>query len=110
MDVTIKRVYKHSNFSITDAVICLMVVLALTSIVWSITIHIISGDFYHGILGAKLAFRERDFRQMDKHSKEIFYHDLDNLINETYTEIDVDDQVEDDETTLTPLESNGNIK
>lgn len=110
------RKYKQGNLTTADvrtlnnAVICLMVVLALTSIVWSITIHIISGDFYHGILGAKLAFRERDFRQMDKHSKEIFYHDLDNLINETYTEIDVDDQVEDDETTLTPLESNATTK
>ncbi|XP_036213729.2 uncharacterized protein [Bactrocera oleae] len=92
------------------AVICLMVILALTSIIWSITIHIISGDFYHGILGAKLAFRERDFRQMDDHSKEIFYHDLDKLLNETYTEIDVDDQVEDDKTTLTPLESNATTK
>nr|XP_036213730.1 uncharacterized protein LOC106620604 isoform X2 [Bactrocera oleae] len=101
---------KNTVMYLKDAVICLMVILALTSIIWSITIHILSGDFYHGILGAKLAFRERDFRQMDDHSKEIFYHDLDKLLNETYTEIDVDDQVEDDKTTLTPLESNATTK
>lgn len=110
------RKYKQGNLTTADvrtlnnAVICFMVVLALTSIIWSVTIHIISGDFYHGILGAKLAFRERDFRQMDEHSKEIFYHDLHKLINETYTEIDVDDQDEDDETTLSPLESNATTK
>uniref|UniRef100_W8C5N1 Uncharacterized protein n=1 Tax=Ceratitis capitata TaxID=7213 RepID=W8C5N1_CERCA len=91
------------------AVICLMVVLALTSILWSITIHIISGDFYHGILGAKLAFRERDFRQMDEHSKEIFYGDLYKLLNETYTEPVVEDEAE-DVTTLAPLDANATTK
>lgn len=79
----------------------------MTSILWSITIHIISGDFYHGILGAKLAFRERDFRQMDEHSKEIFYGDLYKLLNETYTEPVVEDEAE-DVTTLAPLDANGN--
>ncbi|XP_053946618.1 uncharacterized protein LOC128855610 isoform X2 [Anastrepha ludens] len=110
------RRYKQGNLTTADvrtlnnAVICLMVVLALTSIVWSITIHIISGDFYHGILGAKLAFRERDFPQMDEHSKEIFFHDLDKLINETYSDAVVNGEIEEDETTPTPLDANATTK
>ncbi|XP_067619274.1 uncharacterized protein [Eurosta solidaginis] len=105
--------YKQGNLTTADVrtlnniVIGLMVVLALTSIVWSVTIHIISGDFYHGILGAKLAFRKRDFRQMDEHSKEIFCHDLDTLLNATYADAFLsDDAYNGDETTSIPLDDN----
>lgn len=87
-----------------------MVVLALTSILWSITIHILSGDFYHGILGAKLAFRERDFLQMDEHSKEIFYNDLGKIINDTYSERALNSEIEEDDTTPTPADVNGKIE
>ncbi|XP_017493225.1 PREDICTED: uncharacterized protein LOC108381317 isoform X1 [Rhagoletis zephyria] len=105
----------YSNYSTYDcvyvyAVICLMVILALTSILWSITIHIISGDFYHGILGAKLAFRERDFLQMDEHSKEIFYNDLGNLINDTYTDKALHNLIAEDDITPTPMDVNATTK
>lgn len=53
--------------------------------------HVLSGDFYNGFIGAKLAFRERDFTQMDNAEKDIFYHDLGRIINETYTEAALDD-------------------
>ncbi|XP_075147690.1 uncharacterized protein LOC142221773 isoform X2 [Haematobia irritans] len=72
-------------------VICLMILVAGISIVWSISIHILSGDFYNGFIGAKLAFRERDFTQMDNSEKDLFYHDLGRIINETYTEAALDD-------------------
>ncbi|XP_073814705.1 uncharacterized protein isoform X2 [Musca autumnalis] len=72
-------------------VICLMILVAGISIIWSISIHVISADFYNGFIGAKLAFRERDFTQMDNTEKDIFYHDLGRIINESYTEEALDD-------------------
>lgn len=68
-----------------------MILVAGISIIWSISIHIISADFYNGFIGAKLAFRERDFTQMDNSEKDLFYHDLGRIINETYTEAALDD-------------------
>ncbi|XP_013105848.1 uncharacterized protein LOC106085913 isoform X2 [Stomoxys calcitrans] len=72
-------------------VICLMIMVAGISIVWSISIHKLSGDFYNGFIGAKLAFRERDFTQMDNREKDLLYHDLGRIINESYTEAALDD-------------------
>lgn len=65
--------------------------VAAISIVWSISIHILSGDFYNGFIGAKLAFRERDFTQMDNSTKAILDYDLDRIISETYTKEALDD-------------------
>ncbi|XP_061400985.1 uncharacterized protein LOC133336721 isoform X2 [Musca vetustissima] len=77
--------------ALNNMVICLMILVAGISIIWSISIHIISADFYNGFIGAKLAFRERDFTQMDNNEKDLFYHDLGRIINETYTEAALDD-------------------
>ncbi|KAH8306110.1 hypothetical protein KR018_001698 [Drosophila ironensis] len=57
-------------------VICLMVFIAIFSILWSVSLQILSGDLYEGIVSAKLIFRERNFAQMDDHSKEILRRDL----------------------------------
>ncbi|KAL7727944.1 hypothetical protein ACLKA6_019504 [Drosophila palustris] len=57
-------------------VICFMVLVAIFSIIWSFSLHMLSGDFYDGIISAKVVFNERDFAQMDNRSKEIFQQDL----------------------------------
>ncbi|KAH8383577.1 hypothetical protein KR009_009356 [Drosophila setifemur] len=57
-------------------VICLMVFIAIFSIIWSISLHMLSGDLYEGIVSAKLIFRERNFDQMDEHSKHILHRDF----------------------------------
>lgn len=62
-----------------------MLLVAFTSIFWSVSINILSSDFYNGFIGVKLEFRERDFEQMDNREKIIFYQDLGAIINETYT-------------------------
>ncbi|XP_065371990.1 uncharacterized protein LOC135963911 isoform X2 [Calliphora vicina] len=73
-------------------VLCLMISVAATSIVWSLSIHVLSGDFYNGFIGAKLVFRERDLTQMEDAEREIWKHDLDRVFNETYT-IEALDQI-----------------
>ncbi|XP_070142754.1 uncharacterized protein [Drosophila kikkawai] len=55
---------------------CLMVLIAIFSIIWSVSLHMISGDLYEGIVSAKLIFRERNFEQMDEHSKQILHRDF----------------------------------
>ncbi|KAH8338367.1 hypothetical protein KR059_001610 [Drosophila kikkawai] len=57
-------------------VMCLMVLIAIFSIIWSVSLHMISGDLYEGIVSAKLFFRERNFEQMDEHSKQILHRDF----------------------------------
>ncbi|XP_017036944.1 uncharacterized protein [Drosophila kikkawai] len=57
-------------------VMCLMVLIAIFSIIWSVSLHMISGDLYEGIVSAKLIFRERNFEQMDEHSKQILHRDF----------------------------------
>lgn len=59
-----------------DIVICLMVLVAIFSIIWSVSLHMLSGDFYDGIISAKVVFKERNFAQMDNRSREIFQQDL----------------------------------
>lgn len=61
-----------------------MISLAATSIVWSLSIHVLSGDFYNGFIGAKLVFRERDLEQMEQQERHIWKQDLDRVLNETY--------------------------
>ncbi|KAH8359937.1 hypothetical protein KR093_009596 [Drosophila rubida] len=63
-------------------VICLMVLVAVFSIVWSVSLHMLSGDFYDGIISAKVVFKERNFAQMDNRSKEIFVQDLQSVAYE----------------------------
>ncbi|KAH8417831.1 hypothetical protein KR222_006711 [Zaprionus bogoriensis] len=65
-------------------VICLMVLVAIFSIIWSISLHMLSGDFYDGIISAKVVFKDRDFAQMDNKSREIFQRDLEKLGHFTY--------------------------
>ncbi|KAL9894010.1 uncharacterized protein LOC119634338 [Glossina fuscipes] len=65
------------------AVISLMIILAITSIVWSLTMHILSGDFYNGFIGFKLAFRERDFNQLNEYEMNLLQRDLKRIINDT---------------------------
>ncbi|KAH8311224.1 hypothetical protein KR044_005039 [Drosophila immigrans] len=60
-------------------VICLMVLVAIFSIIWSVSLHLLSGDFYDGIISAKVVFKERNFAQMDNRSKEIFMQDLEKV-------------------------------
>ncbi|KAH8232248.1 hypothetical protein KR032_002717 [Drosophila birchii] len=57
-------------------VMCLMVFIAIFSIIWSVSLHMISGDLYEGIVSAKLIFRERNFDQMDEHSRQILHRDF----------------------------------
>lgn len=71
-------------FLFSDIVLCLMISVAATSIVWSLSIHVLSGDFYNGFIGAKLVFRERDLTQMEESERAIWKQDLDRLFNETY--------------------------
>ncbi|TMW49185.1 hypothetical protein DOY81_005727 [Sarcophaga bullata] len=66
-------------------ILCLMISVAATSIVWSLSIHVLSGDFYNGFIGAKLVFRERDLTQMETIEKNIWSHDLERIFNKTYT-------------------------
>ena len=60
-----------------------MVLIAASSIAWSVAIHILSGDFYNGFIGAKLAFRERDFSEMDNKTKQIFENDLERIFQQS---------------------------
>ncbi|XP_032592781.1 uncharacterized protein LOC6564139 isoform X2 [Drosophila grimshawi] len=50
-------------------VICLMVLVATFSIIWSVSLHLLSGDFYDGFISAKIMFKERD--HIDNRSNEI---------------------------------------
>lgn len=61
-----------------------MVLVAIFSIIWSITLHLLSGDFNDGIISAKVVFKERDFTHMDNRSQEIFQQDLEKLGHLTY--------------------------
>lgn len=56
-----------------------MVLVAIFSIIWSITLHMLSGDFNDGIISAKVVFKDRDFTKMDNRSQEIFHQDLEKL-------------------------------
>lgn len=78
------------SFFLLDIVLCLMISVAATSIVWSLSIHVLSGDFYNGFIGAKLVFRERDLEQMEQQERHIWKHDLDRVLNETYAIEDLD--------------------
>lgn len=53
-----------------------MVMIAVFSILWNITLIMISGDLYEGIVSAKLIFRERSVDKMDESSKEILHRDF----------------------------------
>uniref|UniRef100_A0A1A9VZA6 Uncharacterized protein n=1 Tax=Glossina brevipalpis TaxID=37001 RepID=A0A1A9VZA6_9MUSC len=64
-------------------IISLMIILAITSIVWSLTMHILSGDFYNGFIGFKFVFRERDFSQLNEYEINLLQRDLKRIINET---------------------------
>ncbi|XP_064553248.1 uncharacterized protein LOC135438739 isoform X3 [Drosophila montana] len=74
--------YKQGKLTTGDVrnlnllVICLMVLVAIFSIMWSVSLHVLSGDFYDGIISAKIMFKDRDYGQMDNRSKEIFQQDL----------------------------------
>ncbi|XP_017036945.1 uncharacterized protein [Drosophila kikkawai] len=74
--------YKQGKLTTSDirnlnnTVMCLMVLIAIFSIIWSVSLHMISGDLYEGIVSAKLIFRERNFEQMDEHSKQILHRDF----------------------------------
>ncbi|XP_017082984.1 uncharacterized protein LOC108115867 isoform X2 [Drosophila eugracilis] len=74
--------YKQGKLTSSDirnlnhTVICLMVVVAVFSILWSISLHMISSDLNEGIASAKLIFRERDVDKMDEHSKQIHHQDF----------------------------------
>ncbi|XP_036675596.3 uncharacterized protein [Drosophila suzukii] len=59
-------------------VICLMILVAVFSILWSISLHMISGDLNEGmgIVSAKLIFRERNMDQLNDHSKQILHKDF----------------------------------
>ncbi|XP_051862533.1 uncharacterized protein LOC127565854 isoform X2 [Drosophila albomicans] len=63
-------------------VICLMVLVAIFSIIWGVSLHMLSGDFYDGIISAKIVFKERNFASMDNRSKEIFLQDLQSVAYE----------------------------
>ncbi|KNC20600.1 hypothetical protein FF38_00447 [Lucilia cuprina] len=95
------RKYQQGKLTTTDVrklnniVLCLMISVAATSIVWSLSIHVLSGDFYNGFIGAKLVFRERDLTQMEYAEQEIWKHDLERVFNETYT-IEALDQIKAD--------------
>ncbi|XP_030370441.1 uncharacterized protein LOC115621058 isoform X2 [Scaptodrosophila lebanonensis] len=88
------RKYKRGKLATADirklnnTVICLMVLVAICSIIWSISLHVLSGNFSDGLFSAKLEFRERDFSQMDNRSREIFYHDLARVTEGVY-DVDV---------------------
>ena len=79
-----------------------MISVAATSIVWSLSIHVLSGDFYNGFIGAKLVFRERDLTQMETIEKNIWSHDLERIFNKTYT-IEALDQIKADALVLPKL-------
>ncbi|XP_017848874.1 uncharacterized protein LOC108604104 isoform X2 [Drosophila busckii] len=74
--------YKQRQLSTGDVrklnhiVICLMVLVAIISIIWSVSLHMLSGDFYDGIISAKIIFKQRDFAKLDNKSKEILQQDL----------------------------------
>ncbi|XP_017052705.1 uncharacterized protein LOC108095898 isoform X2 [Drosophila ficusphila] len=74
--------YKQGKLTTNDirnlnhTVICLMVFIAIFSILWSISLHMISGDLYEGIVSAKLIFRDRNFDQMNDRSKQILHRDF----------------------------------
>jgi len=69
--------YIYFSFNL-DTVICLMVLVAVFSILWSISLHMISGDLNEGmgIVSAKLIFRERKMDQLNDHSKQILHKDF----------------------------------
>lgn len=56
-----------------------MVLVAIFSIIWSVSLHMLSGDFNAGIISAKITFKDRDYDQMNAKSKEIIKQDLQNL-------------------------------
>ncbi|XP_017961130.1 uncharacterized protein LOC108654383 [Drosophila navojoa] len=60
-------------------VICLMVLVAIFSIIWSVSLHMLSGDFNAGIISAKITFKDRDYDQMNAKSIEIIKQDLQSL-------------------------------
>lgn len=91
---------------LNNIILCLMILVAATSIVWSLSIHILSGDFYNGFIGAKLVFRERDFTQMENNEKEIWKHDLDRIFNESYT-LQALDQIKADALIMPKLTEDG---
>ncbi|XP_034486736.1 uncharacterized protein LOC117791166 isoform X2 [Drosophila innubila] len=76
------RKYKQGKLTsgdirkLNNIVICLMVLVAIFSIIWSLSLHMLSGDFYDGIISAKVVFKERNFAQMDNRSREILQQDL----------------------------------
>ncbi|SPP80531.1 uncharacterized protein LOC117583716 isoform X2 [Drosophila guanche] len=70
--------------NLNHTVICLMILVAIFSIIWSISLHMISGDLYEGIVSAKLIFRERNFDQMDNRSKEILHRDYIKATQQAY--------------------------
>ncbi|XP_023168389.2 uncharacterized protein LOC111597764 isoform X2 [Drosophila hydei] len=79
------RKYKQGKLTTGDVrnlnhiVICLMVLVAIFSILWSVSLHMLSGDFNEGIISAKIMFKDRDYGQMNEKSKGIIEHDLQQL-------------------------------
>jgi len=53
-----------------------MVLVAIFSIIWSLSLHMLSGDFYEGIISAKVVFKDRNFAQMDNRSREVLQQDI----------------------------------
>lgn len=61
-----------------------MIIIAITSIAWSVTLHIISSDFNEGVFGAKLEFTKRNFHKLDIISQTILNKDIDSVLSKIY--------------------------
>ncbi|XP_064553247.1 uncharacterized protein LOC135438739 isoform X2 [Drosophila montana] len=83
-------------------VICLMVLVAIFSIMWSVSLHVLSGDFYDGIISAKIMFKDRDYGQMDNRSKEIFQQDLQKVAQLPYDSNETPQPLQSDSQTKKP--------
>ncbi|KAH8332399.1 hypothetical protein KR074_002615 [Drosophila pseudoananassae] len=57
-------------------VICLMVFNGIVSLLWCVSLQMLTADLHEGIVSAKLIFRERNFDQMSNHSKGILHRDF----------------------------------
>ncbi|KPU72825.1 uncharacterized protein Dana_GF23264, isoform B [Drosophila ananassae] len=74
--------YKQGKLTTSDLrtinhiVICLMVFNAVISLLWCVSLQMLSGDLREGIVSAKLIFRERNFDLMNEHSKDILHKDF----------------------------------
>ncbi|XP_017101145.2 uncharacterized protein [Drosophila bipectinata] len=74
--------YKQGKLTTSDIrtinhiVICLMVFNAIVSLLWCVSLQMLTADLREGIVSAKLIFRERNFDLMNNHSKEILHRDF----------------------------------